>query len=100
MLRETGHTLLCPSFSVLSEGMATQTEITWYGQSAFKIITPAGNVLLIDPWITNPKNPNGKDDVANLERVDLILLTHGHSDHVGDTVDIGKRTGAKLVSNF
>jgi L-ascorbate metabolism protein UlaG (beta-lactamase superfamily) len=55
---------------------------------------------MIDPWLTNPKNPNGKDDLANLKRVDLILLTHGHSDHVGDSVEIAKTTGAKLVAGL
>jgi L-ascorbate metabolism protein UlaG (beta-lactamase superfamily) len=79
---------------------AAQTQLTWYGQSAFKFVTPTGHVLLIDPWITNPKNPNGKDDLEKLERVDLILLTHGHSDHVGNTVEIGKKTGAKLVAGL
>lgn len=76
------------------------TQLTWYGQSAFKIVTPAGNVLLIDPWLTNPKNPNGEKDLESLERVDLIFLTHGHSDHVGQTVEIGKKTGAKLVAGL
>lgn len=76
------------------------TELTWYGQSAFKIVTPAGNVLLIDPWLTNPKNPNGKDDVATLKRVDMIFLTHGHSDHVGDSFEIAKKTGAKLFAQL
>jgi L-ascorbate metabolism protein UlaG (beta-lactamase superfamily) len=80
--------------------MISQTQLTWYGQSAFKIITPTGNVLLIDPWLTNPKNANGKDDLANLKRVDLILLTHGHSDHVGNSVEIAKKTGAKLVAGL
>jgi L-ascorbate metabolism protein UlaG (beta-lactamase superfamily) len=78
----------------------TQTQLTWYGQSAFKIVTPAGHVLLIDPWITNPKNPNGKEELEKLKQVDLILLTHGHSDHVGNTVEIGKKTGAKLVAGL
>ncbi len=80
--------------------MASQTQITWYGHSAFKIITPAGNVLLIDPWLTNPKFDQGKEEVAALKRVDAILISHGHGDHVGDAVEIGKRTKAKLVSNF
>jgi L-ascorbate metabolism protein UlaG (beta-lactamase superfamily) len=80
--------------------MTSQTQLTWYGQSAFKITTPAGNVLLIDPWIENPVNPNGKDDVAKLTEVNLILLTHGHSDHVGQAVEIGKRTRAKLVATY
>jgi L-ascorbate metabolism protein UlaG (beta-lactamase superfamily) len=76
------------------------TQLTWYGHSAFKITTPTGNVLLIDPWITNPKNANGTEELEKLNRVDLILLTHGHGDHIGNTVEIGKRTGAKLVSTY
>jgi len=76
------------------------TQITWYGHAGFKIITPAGNVLLIDPWLTNPKFDKGKDELASLKRVDLIFLTHGHGDHVGDAVEIGKRTGAKLSATF
>jgi L-ascorbate metabolism protein UlaG (beta-lactamase superfamily) len=78
----------------------TQTELTWYGQSGFKIVTPAGSVLLIDPWLTNPIYEKGKDELANLKRVDLILLSHGHSDHVGNAVEIGKRARAKLVATF
>jgi len=79
---------------------SAQTQLIWYGHSAFKITTPAGNVFLIDPWITNPKNANGTEELEKLNRVDLIMLTHGHSDHVGNTVEIGKRTGAKLVSTY
>src|SRR5256885_15955292 len=77
-----------------------ETRLIWYGQSAFKIITPAGNVLLVDPWLTNPVFEKGKDEAATLERVDLILVTHGHSDHVGNAVEIGKRTRAKLVATY
>jgi L-ascorbate metabolism protein UlaG (beta-lactamase superfamily) len=77
-----------------------ETHLTWYGQSAFKLTTATGRLLLIDPWLTNPVFARGKEELAALDHVDLILLTHGHSDHVGNTVEIGKRTGAKLVSNF
>jgi L-ascorbate metabolism protein UlaG (beta-lactamase superfamily) len=80
--------------------MTSQTQLTWYGHASFKLTTPAGNVLLIDPWLTNPVYDKGKDELAALKRVDLILLTHGHSDHVGDAVEIGKRTGAKLVATY
>ena len=77
-----------------------QTQLTWYGQSGFKVVTPGGKTFLIDPWLTNPVFEKGKEELAALTDVDLILLTHGHSDHVGDSVEIGKKTGAKLVANF
>jgi L-ascorbate metabolism protein UlaG (beta-lactamase superfamily) len=76
------------------------TQLTWYGQSAFKVVTSGGKVLLIDPWLTNPVFERGKEEIAAFEDVDLILVTHGHSDHVGDAVEIGKRTRAKLVATF
>jgi L-ascorbate metabolism protein UlaG (beta-lactamase superfamily) len=76
------------------------TQLTWYGQSAFKIVTPGGKVLLVDPWLSNPVFENAKSEIAALKHVDLILITHGHSDHVGDAVEIGKKTGAKLVATF
>jgi L-ascorbate metabolism protein UlaG (beta-lactamase superfamily) len=77
-----------------------ETQLTWYGHAAFKIKTATGKTLLIDPWIENPTFTGGKEELARLDHVDLIFLTHGHSDHVGNTVEIGKRTGAILVSNF
>src|SRR5437588_4480336 len=77
-----------------------ETQLTWYGHAAFKIKTVTGKILLIDPWVTNPAFARGKDELTSLDRVDLIFLTHGHSDHVGDAVEIGKRTGAKLCVNF
>ena len=76
------------------------TQLSWYGHSAFKIVTPAGRIFLIDPWLTNPAFDKGKEELTALQNVDLILLTHGHGDHVGDAVEIGKKTGAKLVANF
>jgi L-ascorbate metabolism protein UlaG (beta-lactamase superfamily) len=79
---------------------AAKTQLTWYGHAAFKLVTPSGKVLLLDPWITNPLNPNGKQDLADLKKVDLILITHGHADHVGDAVEIAKRTKARLVTAF
>ena len=79
---------------------ATAFDIQWYGQSAFRIRSPGGKVILIDPFITkNPKTPDGLKDLGKLQQVDLILLTHGHGDHVGDTAQISKMYNAKVALN-
>ncbi|MEF2551387.1 metal-dependent hydrolase [Aurantimonas sp. A2-1-M11] len=73
-------------------------KITYFGHSAFRIDT-GSSVILIDPFLTG--NPHFKGDVAGAtEGVTHIALTHGHGDHVGDTVDIAKRTGCKVIGNF
>jgi L-ascorbate metabolism protein UlaG (beta-lactamase superfamily) len=76
------------------------TEVTWYGQSAFKVVTPTGRVLLFDPWFANPMNKEGRATGDALKAVDLILVSHGHFDHVGQAADISRRTGAKLVTTL
>jgi L-ascorbate metabolism protein UlaG (beta-lactamase superfamily) len=69
-------------------------DITWLGHSAF-LLEDAGTRVLIDPFLTgNPKASVSADEV----QADVILLTHGHADHLGDTVDIAKRTGAPVVA--
>ena len=78
---------------------AGKTKLHWYGQAAWKITTPSGGVILIDPWLTVPTNPD-KNSIAELDRVDYILVTHGHRDHVGDAVEIAKKTGAKLLAPY
>ncbi len=79
---------------------ASAVDIQWFGQSAFKITTPGGKVILIDPFITkNPKTPKAMKDLGKLGKVDLILVTHGHGDHVGDTAAISKQYNAKVAMN-
>jgi glyoxylase-like metal-dependent hydrolase (beta-lactamase superfamily II) len=61
--------------------------------------TPGGTVLAIDPWFQNPKSPD-KEAGSKLEKVDYILVSHGHADHVGEATALAQRTGAKLVSGI
>jgi L-ascorbate metabolism protein UlaG (beta-lactamase superfamily) len=86
---------------VLASGTAAaqSTKVHWYGQAAFRIETPAGGVILIDPWLKAPSNPD-KASLDKLGRVDYILVTHGHWDHIGEAVEIGKKTGATLVAPY
>ena len=77
-----------------SQTAAQETMLKWFGHAAFSITTPKGKVLLIDPWLKNPSNPeakDGKDPLAAVPKVDYILLTHGHRDHAGDAVAIATR---------
>jgi len=73
-------------------------KITWFGHSAFRLEF-GSSVVMIDPFLSG--NPAfGGDAEAASAGATHVLLTHGHGDHIGDTVAICKRTGAKLVTNF
>ena len=73
-------------------------QITWYGHSAFRLDFK-GQAVLIDPFFTG--NPAfASDKAAAMKAVNHILLTHGHGDHVGDTLDIAKSTGATVTANY
>lgn len=73
-------------------------KLTYFGHSAFQLDTE-GTQILVDPFITGNSHAEGIIDVEELEP-DVILLTHAHGDHFGDTPSIAKRTGAVVVSNF
>jgi L-ascorbate metabolism protein UlaG (beta-lactamase superfamily) len=63
--------------------------LTWLGHASFRIDTDDGKRIYVDPFLQhNPKTP---DDEKQPERVDIIALTHGHGDHVGDAADLSKR---------
>lgn len=71
-------------------------QLTWLGHSAFELIIAQKKVILLDPWLSgNPKCPQNRKHV---ERVDHILLTHGHGDHAGDIVAIGKEHKPNIVT--
>jgi L-ascorbate metabolism protein UlaG (beta-lactamase superfamily) len=73
-------------------------KITWFGHSAFRLDF-ADRAVLIDPFFTgNPAFQGDRDKLV--QGTTHILITHGHSDHVGDTLEIAANTGAKVVTNF
>ena len=69
-----------------------KTELLWLGQAGFRITTPGGKTIVIDPWVTGgPKTPAiYKSDIAALGKVDLLLVTHAHVDHIGDAPALAK----------
>jgi len=72
------------------------TKYIWYGHAAAQLETD-GYKIVIDPFLSgNPAASIPADDV----QADFILISHGHGDHVGDSVEIAKRTGATVISNF
>lgn len=75
----------------------SRVQLTWLGHSAFQAVSPNGKIVLFDPWLDNPKAPAGSKEIA---RADLILISHGHSDHIGNTVEIAKRTNATVLAIF
>ncbi len=72
------------------------TNVTWLGHNAWSIET-SGKTLLLDPFLNDSPTAPVKADAVT---ADYILLSHGHGDHLGDTVDIAKRTGAVVLTNF
>jgi L-ascorbate metabolism protein UlaG (beta-lactamase superfamily) len=67
-----------------------EASLTWLGHASFRLDTPGGKRIYVDPWFDNPKCPAGEKDP---ERCDVIAVTHGHSDHVGSVVDLSQRHG-------
>jgi L-ascorbate metabolism protein UlaG (beta-lactamase superfamily) len=65
------------------------TALTWLGHASFRIDSPGGKRIYVDPFLTgNPKTPEGEKEP---ERIDIIAITHGHGDHVGDAVELAKK---------
>ncbi len=72
------------------------TELTWLGHASFRIDTPGGKRVYVDPFLHG--NPSCPEAELEPERCDLVLVTHGHGDHVGDTVALHQRFGCPVVA--
>src|SRR5215813_3743360 len=70
-------------------------KLTWLGHATFRVETPEGKTVIIDPWIMgNPMCPQAE---KNVKKVDVMLCTHGHGDHIGDAVEIAKKHKPTVV---
>lgn len=70
---------------------AGKVELLWLGQSAFRITTPGGKVIVTDPWLLkNPMTPAKYKNLEALGKVDLLLVSHGHWDHIDDAPALAK----------
>ncbi len=88
--------LICaPSHAQTATG---KTELLWLGQAGFRITSPGGKTIVIDPWLTGgPKTPAPyKTDISALGKVDLLLVTHAHVDHIGDAPALAKLNNTVL----
>src|SRR6266404_4838792 len=73
-------------------------KLTWLGHATFKIETPAGHIVIIDPWVSG--NPSTPADMKKFDSVDALLCTHGHFDHIGDAVELAKQHDPIVVGIF
>ncbi len=88
---------LLVALAVPAYAQGGKVEILWLGQSATRITTPTGKVILIDPFLTkNPKTPQQWKNLDALGKIDLILVTHAHGDHLGDGPEIAMKQKAPL----
>lgn len=75
-----------------------QLSFTWLGHSTFLFRSPGGKRILIEPWVAS--NPACPPESKKIDALDLILITHGHSDHAGDAAAIARATGAHVIANY
>jgi len=73
-------------------------KLTWLGHATFRLETPGGKTVLVDPWVMG--NPLCPEKEKKIKKVDVLLCTHGHFDHVGDAVEIAKQHNPTVVGIF
>ncbi len=75
----------------------SNVSFTWVGHGTWKARSARGKEVLIDPWVMN--NPAAPDTLKTVDTCDLMLITHGHFDHIHDAVEIARRTKPTIVTN-
>ncbi len=93
--------VLAAPFLYTNVAWAGQVEVLWLGHSTTRITSTTGKVIVIDPFLKkNPKAPVKYRDLKALGKVDLILVTHGHGDHIRDLPELARLSGAKVVAPY
>ena len=77
---------------------STRLKITWFGHATFLVQTPGGVRVLFDPWFAG--NPACPDSMKKPPKTDLVLVSHGHRDHMDDLVSVARESGAPVVAAF
>ena len=103
-MRTSGNTLAAASAVLMlfaGAAFAQQVEVLYLGHSTFRVTSTTGKVIVIDPFLKkNPRTPTKYKDLKALGKVDLILVTHGHGDHINELPELAKLTGATVAANF
>jgi glyoxylase-like metal-dependent hydrolase (beta-lactamase superfamily II) len=86
------------SVPLFAAEIGKDVKITYLGQSAFKIVSSKDVVIYLDPYLS--KNPKTPAEMKTVEKADFVLVTHGHFDHLGDTLAIAEKTNAKIVAMY
>src|SRR5712692_8684430 len=73
-------------------------KLTWLGHSTFRITTPSGKVVLVDPWVAG--NPACPEPLKKFDRLDVMLISHGHGDHFGDAVALARAHKPQIVAIY
>lgn len=73
-------------------------QLTWLGHAAFRITTASGKVVIVDPWVQS--NPMCPQELKSFERVDTLLISHGHFDHIADAVELAKKHAPQIVAIY
>ena len=80
--------------SIINRGFA----LTWLGHNSFKLVTRGAKTVLIDPWVEG--NPATPKDQKTFDKLDVMTISHGHSDHMGDAVTLGKKLKPTVICNY